>query len=309
MITLNFVTPVLEMDHELIIPETIFSVDAMTASGDFFFLLDKGSGILMKIKKTGEPVSIVEGRGQGPGKFQRPRAVTCNDNRVYVSDFGRISIFDHDLKFIRQNRVTNNPQSLIYHDDLLYLGTHSYPDGLDGVHVHDKDGFFKYSFYKHQLGSELVMPHITFNNDKLYVFDRIGYNVTSMDTNGEDMQTFPVKMSPYYKPYTSAEPYIKKYGYTLAATKRWRQSWSEPSGLYIVDQKFLVVCFSEFEDLSDPVFYIDVYNLSTSEKLINWKKVPSKPLLAYSKYLYFVEDGDPENANNYVNYLRGYLIK
>lgn len=292
----------------IVVPDNIFNVYALHVDGQHYYFLDKGSGALAKTDASGQLIASVEGKGQGPGKFFIPRSLAVSDDKVYVGDFERVHIFDKNLEWIKQVPMVNNPIALIFWEDHLYVGTHQFPEGNHGVHVYDAEARFVRSFYEHGLGSSLVMPYLAIDGQsRIFVLDRIGYNISIWKTDGSMVRTFPIKVSPRYKPYVSPDPYTRKYGYTLAASKHWRTQWSEPVGVKVVGQRYLMACFKELADLKTPKYYLDVYDLTNDAKIINWREMAGPLLFADDQYAYFVEE---ENTNtfNYRNFIVAYQL-
>lgn len=298
----------LSPSFNVVVPDVIFNVDALFVSESHYYILDKGAGALAKIDGSGNLIAFVEGKGEGPGKFFIPRTLAVGNGIIYVGDFQRLHLFDENLNFIKQASMVNNPVSLVYQDGSLYAGTNHFPDGVHGIYVYDREGRFDQSFYEHQLGPSLSMPYLAMDGkDTLFVLDRIGYNISILKSDGRMVRTFPIKVSPRYKPYVSPEPYTKKFGYTLAASKHWRSQWSEPAGVKVVNQRFLMVCFKELEGLLTLKYYIDVYDLINDSKIINWKEVSGSLLFGDGNYAYFVEE-ENTNDSNYRNFITAYKI-
>lgn len=85
----------------------------------------------------------------------------------------------------------------------------------------------------------------------------------------------------------------------MAAWKRWQSEWTLSSRIAIVKDRYLWVCFEELQkDLRSKKYYIDVYDVQTNKKLVNWKEVPAR-LQAGGEFAYFVFETEKDSTGDY----------
>lgn len=306
----HFLLLVIALDISVVqtipVPDDIFIVSDIAVYDQGLYLLDKESTAVVHIDKQGKEIHSHISKGQGPGEFAIPRSLALTDDGVVVSDMGKLHFFSRELSFLRSVDIPNNPRSMAYHQGKLYLGMTMWPLKEHGVYVFDLEGKQIDSFYRHGIDDELSMPFLEFGQDgKLYILHRVKNQVDIYSSPNETVERFPTVPALNYKEITDDQPFYKKYGMNLAAVKKWKTSWSEPHAIAVFRDQYLVLGFQELdEDLITTNYFIDVYDLKTSEKVVSWKKM-NQILLGGGKYLYFSKGIDEDDSEGfYENVLR-----
>lgn len=292
------------------IPDQIFRLRDLKALESDLVLLDGNEGALVRISEDGTVLHSHVAKGQGPGEFQLPRALAVTDQKILVSDFGKILVFSHELVYESELPLFNNPLDLEWHKDEIYMGLTKYPAEAEGIYVYNETGVFIRKFYRHQSTSELTMPFIEINPDKdmIYVLNRERYSVDIFTTDGKTNMDFKEHPSPLYLEMTEIDVFYKRHGQNLSAIKKWKTSWHEPAGLAL-QNGHLWVCFSILkDDLRTREFFVDIYRISDQQKVVSWRKFPGKPFAGNDQLVYFVEDPSNDFSDEDPMILAGYKI-
>jgi len=274
--------------------DPFFLAEDLAIHTQFFYILDRSSYAVGKFAKDGTLLGYTKGRGQGPGEFDKPRSITVNEDFVFVSDYRMIHIFDHDLKFLKKFETINNPRDIVAFGDKLFVSTVEFPGGSESIYVYRSDGHFVEKFHEHNSpDNQMVMPFLEIDSSgSLYVQPRIGYGAHKLSETGQSLDLPALKRSGRYKDFLPYEPFAKKYGSSLATAKKWRVEWSEPDGVAIVQDQYLVLSFKELQrDLVSNRYYLESFDLQSGEKVLNWAMAPGK-LLHGGDGLYFFIDAE-----------------
>jgi len=197
-----------------------------------------------------------------------------------------VHVFDTSLHFLYDFPIRNNPRDIIAMDNKLFLSISDYPAKDYAIEAYSLKGEILSQFYHHNIDDKtLVMPY--FEHDKkgnIYAQRRIGYGC---DIIYPDKKQTALLVVPgvAYKDYVKFEPYREKFGRS-AAYLHWKKDWSEPTGIALIDDSILLLCFEEIDDdLATRNYYVDGYQVVNMKKIISWQKIPGK-LLAGGKFAY-----------------------
>jgi len=281
--------------------DPFFLAEDLAIHGQYFYVLDRRSYAVGKFAKDGTRLSHIKGRGQGPGEFNKPRSIAVNERFVFVSDYRMIHIFDHDLKFLKRFETINNPRDMVTFGDKLFVSTVEFPGGSESIYVYRGDGHFVEKFHEHNSpDAQMVMPFLDIDSfGSLYVQPRIGYGAHRLSENGQSLDLPALKRSGRYKDFVPFQPFVKKYGSSLATVKKWKIEWSEPEGIAVVQDRYLVLSFMNLEkDLVTIKHYLEGFDLQSGQKVLNWVEAPGK-LLHGGDGLYFFIDADKPVINRF----------
>ena len=291
------------------LPEPVFEVTSVAEDNDFFYILDIRSTAVAKVDKQGRLVASVKGRGKGPGEFNIPRSIAVSDSKVFVSDLGALHVFDKNLKFQYRREMLNNPRDMAWDKGKLFVSTSPYPAQKNSIYVYDGNGQSQGRFYEHRLDDDtMVMPYMDLDSEgNLFVLSRLRNEIRKLTPGGQEMELFPIKYAPMYKEYVPFVPFEKKHGASRATVYKWKNAWSEPVGIAVVDDQYVLVCFSDLEDDYRTVTYhLDAYELSTGKKVVNWKKVKG-PLMKGGSRAWFFEEPEIGGGDDSA-WLAGYQV-
>ena len=306
----SHITPV----SRIPIPRDIFIVESLSAAKDgSFVMLDANSFLLLKIEADGTVIKSGK-RGQGPGELYNPWAVTVAEGRVYVTDYQMIHVFNLvDLSFIERIKTSNNAMAISVRGNEIYLATSTYPTDGYGIQVLDLSGKDLRHFYEHRAAdapAEMQIPHFAVGSEgHFYLLHHQEYRIDILDRQGKEVLKLPVAVSPKYRPVTSLAKLEKKIGQSMASWNRWKTEWSVSSGIAIVKDRYLWLCFEELQDdLRTKRYFVDVYDLTTGTKMLSWQEMPGR-LYDGGQLAYFVQDVGGITEGEYDLEIVGYSVE
>lgn len=93
--------------------DALYDVGGVTRLGDGRIVLtDGGTAEIRSFTPTGDRLATAGGKGEGPGEFRslsRPYRLRGDSLLVYDASLRRLSVFDRELRFIRQFRLIQVP--------------------------------------------------------------------------------------------------------------------------------------------------------------------------------------------------------
>lgn len=189
----------------------------------------------------------------------------------------------------------------IFFSDKLFVSTVMFPGGSESIYVYRGEGRFVEKFHDQKSpDDQMTMPFLDIDRSgSLYVQPRIGYGAHRLSENGQALDLPALKRSGRYKDFVPFQPFVKKYGSSLATAKKWRTQWSEPDGVAIVQDRYLVLSFKNLaQDLVTIKHYLEGFDLQSRKKVLNWAEAPGK-LLHGGDGLYFFIDADKPMIKRY----------
>jgi len=296
-------------DLTVAVPESIYIAEDLLVTAEAYFILDKKSCVLTKIDSEGKVLAETKGRGEAPGQFQVPVSLAVGNGKVFVGDFMKIHVFTEDsLTYIDRFPVFNNVKEMSWYDDELFLSIYEFGKGKHAVYVYSDSGRVLRDFYEHRTDdpdNDFQMPFFDQGSDgTLFLLHPQEYRVDILDRQGKPDRVLPVKVPPTYMEKTSPKAYHKKYGMNLSAYHHWLTSWSSSAGVAVEQNRYLWLCFSQMnDDLRGYTYHVDVYDLETGEKLIQWQEMAGR-LYTGGRFAYFIEEID--HGAGYELEIRGY---
>jgi hypothetical protein len=211
-----------------------------------FRILDSRQNLIHKYSRTGKFISVIGGKGQGPGEFVKAFDFFIGKKNIYVVDpkarkahvFNLDGVFKYFF-FIEDGRAVKegkNGEVVISAPIIKTLNKSAC------IHIYSKDGKIKKSFFpinKNAVKHEFICDGVFFDIDRegnLYCIQEMEYNINRYTISGRLVKTFSGKNPLYIPP---PEKVFKKK-YLRSSLSKWMETWSHIVGINILDNMLIV---------------------------------------------------------------------
>jgi hypothetical protein len=124
-----------------------YPVSLALDKNEYLYVVDQNNHRVQKFNKKYEYILEFGGRGKGfnlnPGQFMYPNSIAiCSEDRIYVSDKSRVSIFDSNGNYITIiDKEINTPGGIVV-DNNKFIYIVNYFDGRAVINKYDNLGIF-----------------------------------------------------------------------------------------------------------------------------------------------------------------------
>jgi len=287
------------------------SISDLVVRGDGKFIIsDPMSNAVFVFGRDGKFLSKIGSVGSGPGEFISPNKIALDEKgNLYVEDRGnrRINVYDSEGRFKFSFKLEKGPLfSLKVNSGRIYAYC-SAGIGKDEriIYIYDDRGRlinkfgllpkFMWDFPFVISGGGMVID----SSGLIYQVHPVEYVVNKYSPDGKLLACFEMKSSLYKAPN---KPDIETIQIEY---QKWLNSWTPVSGLYIIDNKFLIILVSlgkegkqkrfamDIIDLNGQVFKSDIlFTLSENATIIG----------SYGDSFYIAEQPPPDNKGNLPNF-------